>query len=156
MEYTKFVKLKNEHYCLDDDMERLLKYISGEGSNKKTEKVLKSRGKGISSDAGEAAGQMIAIQKAFGKDDIKRLYHLILSFPDSMRDKEAIRQAAEQVADMFFENFQVYYGIHTSTKNWHIHFAVNAVSYRTGKKWHQNKKELAEMKREICEIVFDI
>lgn len=37
-------------------------------------------------------------------------------------------------------------------KNKHIHFAINAVSYKTGKKWHKSKVELAELKGRIQNI----
>lgn len=153
MESFKFIKIMDEYYCSDNDIRKLLKYISGEGKNKDREKVLDYRGKGLSANAERAAEHIIMTQRVYGKDNKRRLYHMIISFPDDMRSKSAIRQTAESVADMFFSNFQVYYGIHTAKENWHIHFAINAVSYRTGKKWHQNKKQLADMKRRIRGLV---
>ena len=70
-----------------------------------------------------------------------------------MREKKAVKNAARDIADMLFESYQVFYAIHISKNNWHIHYAINAVSYKTGMKWHQNRKELAEMKRQICKLV---
>lgn len=149
MESFKLIKIMDEYYCMDDDIRRLLKYIAGEGKNKDREKMLGHRGKGLSSNAEKAAEHIIMTQRAYGKDNKRRLYHMIISFPDNMRSKNAIKKMAENVADLFFSDFQVYYGIHTAKENWHIHVAINAVSYRTGKKWHQNKKELADMKKRI-------
>ena len=111
--------------------------------------MLKCRGRGVSSKASKAVGQMIAVQKAFGKADKRRMYQLIVSFEGNMRDADVIQQAADAIADMLFEEYQVFYGIHISTDNWHIHYAINAVSYKTGKKWHQSKREFEEMKRRI-------
>lgn len=150
------VKMKDEYYETENDMKRLLQYIAAEGSNKKEEILLKSRGKGVSSKPVKAARQMQAVQKIYGKASKRRMYHLVVSYPEDMKKKAVILHAAEEIADMLFENYQVFYGIHTSTENWHIHFAINAVSYQTGKKWHQNKEELAEMKGQICKLIFAI
>ena len=152
MEYFKFIKMLDEHYGSENDMQNLLKYIAGKGGNINKEKLLQCCGKGVSSHPKKAAMQMKAVQQAFGKENGRRMYHLIVSFPKNMHQKAFIKQAADEVAEMFFENFQVFYGIHTAKEHWHIHYAVNAVSYRTGKKWHQNKQEFACMKKAIQEI----
>ncbi len=149
------VKMKDEHYGTENDMVSLLQYIAAEGSNRKKEIVLKSRGKGVSSKPVKAAGQMQAVQRIYGKESKRRMYHLIVSYPEDMKEKAAILHAAEQIADMLFENHQVFYGIHTSTENWHIHYAINAVSYNMGKKWHQSKNEFKEMKEKICRLAED-
>lgn len=146
------VKLLDEHYQMESDMEGLLKYIAAEGNNGRGEILLKSRGKGVSSKPVKAARQMQAVQRAYGKEGKRRMYHLVVSYPKDMKKKAVILRAAEEIADMLFENYQVFYGIHTSTENWHIHYAVNAVNYNTGKKWHQSKKELGEMKEKICRL----
>lgn len=145
--------MKKEYYGTEHDMKRLLQYIGAEGSNRQKEILLKSRGKGVSSKPVKAVRQMQAVQRIYGKGNKRRMYHLVVSYPEDMKKEAVILHAAEKIADMLFENYQVFYGIHTSTENWHIHFGINAVSYQTGKKWHQNEKELAEMKRQICKIV---
>ena len=146
------VKMKDEHYETENDMKNLLQYIAAEGSNRQTETLLKSRGKGVSPKPVKAARQMQAVQRIYGKESRRRMYHLVVSFLEGMKKKAAILRAAEEIADLLFENYQVFYGIHTSTENWHIHYAVNAVNYNTGKKWHQSKKEFGEMKEKICRL----
>ena len=111
------------------------------------------KGKGVSRDASKAAEQMAAVQRAYGKDSQRRMYQMILSFPEDMRSKKSVKRAADQVADMLFADFQVYYGIHAETDHWHVHYAINAVSYRTGKKWHQSRSDLAAMKQKISSII---
>lgn len=147
------IKISNEHYESDSDMENAIKYFAAEGKNAGKEKLLKCRGRGVSSKASKAADQMIAVQKAFGKAAKRRMYQLIVSFPEDMRNAVVIQLAADAIADMLFEEHQVFYGIHTSTDNWHIHYAINAVSYMTGRKWHQSKKEFAEMKEKMRRII---
>ncbi|MEY8392450.1 relaxase/mobilization nuclease domain-containing protein [Lachnospiraceae bacterium 45-W7] len=143
------IKMVDEHYESASDMEKVIMYIAGRGKNAGKEKLLKCRGRGVSSKAAKVPGQMAAVQKAFGKAEKRRMYHMIVSFPEDMRDAKAIQKAADKISDMLFENYQVFYGIHISKNNWHIHYAINAVSYKTGKKWHQSKKEFEGMKKEI-------
>ena len=45
----------------------------------------------------------------------------------------------------------MYYGIHEDTKDLHVHYAINAVSYVDGKKWHKNRREIQEMEMQIRE-----
>lgn len=96
---------------------------------------------------------MQAVQRHYGKDCRRRMYHLVVSFPDDVREKEDVINAARDIADMLYESYQVFYGIHISKNNWHIHYAINVVSYKTGKKWHQSKKEFKEMKEKIGIII---
>lgn len=49
--------------------------------------------------------------------------------------------ARKMAGEFFKDGFQVYYGVHNKDKgkvHLHIHFAVNTVNYRTGKKRHEN------------------
>ena len=150
---TVIIKLLNEHYKTEKDMERLLRYVAAKGKNKQKELLLQSSGKGVSFNPEKATKQMKAVQRAYGKTSGRRLYHLVVSFPKAIRNKEAVTNAAECIAEMLFEDYQVFYGIHASTDNLHVHYAINTVSYATGKKWHQNKKELAEMKEIIFQLI---
>ena len=145
----------NKHYRKEDDIKNLLKYIGAEGRNKDKEILLIFKTRGTSKEVEKAVEQMIGVQKAYGKDKKRRVYHLIVSFPKEVKDKKYIKLCAEKIADMLFERYQVIYGIHTSKENWHIHYAINAVSYRDGKKWHKSKGEFAEWKTEIHKIVKD-
>lgn len=146
------VKMNDEFYEKDSDMENLIKYIAGEGKNREKEIVLVRRGKGVSNKTGKAVAQMIAVQKAYGKNEKRRLYQLIVIFSKDMHDENIIKESAKRIAEMLFEDYQVFYGIHVSKEHWHVHYAINAVSYRTGMKWHQNKEELEKMKEKISGI----
>ncbi|MCI8299772.1 MAG: relaxase/mobilization nuclease domain-containing protein [Lachnospiraceae bacterium] len=150
------VKMSDEHYEAVSDMKKAIKYIAAEGKNAGKERLLRCRGRGVSSNASKVVEQMIAVQRAFGKSDKRRMYHLIVSFTEDMRNESVIQQAADTIADMLFENHQVFYGIHISKNNWHIHYAINAVSYTTGKKWHQSKKEFQQMKGKIGMMISEI
>ena len=78
---TVVVKINNEYYETEKDMKNLLQYIAAEGSNRNEEILLTRKGKGVSSKPLKAAKQMQAVQSHYGKDQQRRMYHLIVSFP---------------------------------------------------------------------------
>ena len=147
------IKMVNEHYKKEEDIKNLLKYIGAEGRNKKKEKLLTFKTRGTSQKKEEAVEQLIGVQKAYGKTDGRRVYQLIVIFPKEVKDRKYIKSCADKIADMLFARYQVVYGIHTSTENWHIHYAINAVSYKDGKKWHKSKVEFKKFKEDIQKIV---
>ena len=57
--------------------------------------------------------------------------------------------AAEQILQI---QRKTGFGVHTSTENVHIHIALNAVNYKSLKKWHQGRREFNEFKNEILKI----
>ena len=148
------IKCLDEFYPEDRDITKLCKYIAGECPKK--EKVRYCKGRGVPSEPEKAANRMIQIQKHYGKATQRRIYHYIVSFPEETDDVNGVVVAAERVAGNFFETNQVYYGVHEDTDDLHIHFAVNAVSYRDGKKWHSSKKEFEILKDQIRNEVDEI
>jgi hypothetical protein len=147
------VKLLNKHYHTDRDISNVINYIAGNGHNKGKEQLLKCRGFGVSQDTNEAARQMIAVQRAYGKDNKRRLYHLIVSYRPNLPTHEILKNTADRIAYFLFNDYQVFYGIHISKEHWHIHFAINAVSYRTGKKFHLSTQEYKQFKKALTEII---
>lgn len=152
---TPLIKMGNEHYKRDKDIYNLIAYIAGTGKNTEKEKAVSVHGRGISNHYKKAPEQMIKVQKLYGKDQKRRCYHMIVSFDAEEDDCISVILAADAIASMIFEKMhhQVFYGIHTSTDHLHIHFAFNAVNYRSGKKWHQNKLEFEKFKKNILEII---
>lgn len=153
------IKFVKEPYGGDKDIRKLISYIAGECDSKK-EHTRYFGGMGVALEPGKAARQMISVQKSFGKAGRKRraktcrrIYHYIVSFPCSMDDANCAKLAAVEMMDIFSERHQVYYGVHEDTKYIHIHFAVNAVSFVDGKKWHKSRKELGELEAQIRETV---
>lgn len=149
------IKRVGKTYERDGDIRRLLCYIAGE-CNSKNERTHYCRGEGVSYKPEEAAEQMIYIQKSHkkvarkkAKRKCRRIYHYIVSFPPSMDDANGVLQAAVGIAGIFSEEYQVYYGVHEDKECLHIHFAINAVSYMSGKKWHMSMNQLEEMENEI-------
>ena len=141
------IKMNKEFYSRDGDIEYIMKYIAGLTEGK--EKTRYCGGRGLPRDPQKAKECIVNIQRYYRKKKQRRLYHLMVSFPSTEEDVNYVKMVAENVANKFFEKHQVYYGIHEDTDNLHIHFAINAVSYVDGKKWHQSNKEFDEMKKDI-------
>lgn len=149
------IKMRKEYYLEDKDIKQLLAYIAGKGKNEKREKVIRVQGMGVPSTCQKAAIRMVKMQKRLKKDKGRRCYQLIVSFPESIDDCNVVILAAHAIADMILKemHFQSFYGIHTSTENLHIHFGINAVNYKSGKKWHQNNNEFRVFRKRILEVV---
>ena len=148
------VKMNKEYYQADGDIRNLLAYIAGESKNK--EKTRYYNGRGLPKDYKKATKAISKVQRKYGKANKRRLYQLVVSFPKEIDDANYVKLVAENIANLLFDKHQIYYGVHEDTDNLHIHFAINAVSYVDGRKWHQNKKEFEEMKKKIRKVAEDI
>ena len=148
------IKIHNQYYKKDKDIKNLLMYISGESKTK--EKVRYCGCRGLPKKPEKATEKIIQIQKLYNKDNRRRVYQIMVSFPEVMKDVNCVKIIVENIAAMIYEGYQVYYGIHEDTENLHIHYAINAVSYKDGRKWHKNKKEFYEMQKEIMECIQEI
>lgn len=148
---TLVIKLIPKYYPSEYDIMNLLQYIAGKGK-KDTEKISYIGAKGLSLKYKVAAEQIMIMQEALRKNKNRRIYHMVISFPTNIQNDILIIGFAKKVAAMLWEEYQVFYAIHNSTGNKHIHFAINAVSYKNGKKWHKSKIELTELKGRIQNI----
>ena len=140
VEIPVIVNIKNEKYPRKKDICSLLKYVIGKGNNEEIEDVRNYAFWGLKNDAEKATVQIIKIQNTFkGSNKGHRMWHMIVSFPAYFDDEILVSIIADKMARLIFERFQLVYGVHTSTENLHIHFAINARSYSDGKKLHIGK-----------------
>lgn len=148
------IKQINKKYDTERALENVLRYIIREKCSEEEGEVVCWKAFGASGrNIGNAIRQFIKIQEMAGKDSKKRVRHFIISFPKCVnRIKEAVA-VADAVAAFIFRDYQVIYAVHEKEKIFHIHFAVNPVSYRTHKKWHMSRQEFAEWKTDALEIV---
>lgn len=102
------------------------------------------------------AKQFEETAKRFGKGekfDERKYYHFKLSC--ARKDNVTPRRAhdfAEEVAEVFFKNYECVIATHTDTETVHSHIIVNAVDPVTGKKLQFGKAEYAAMKDEVNRI----
>lgn len=132
----------------------LLNYITKEKDSGERVKYWGTRG--LLKNVKLAVKTIETMQKYLKKDHGRRVHHFILSFSSEIQEEQVIFIVAEAIADYLGAEYQLLYGIHMNTENLHIHIAMNAVSYRTGLKWHVSAKEFKKWKKRIAKIAENI
>ena len=88
--------------------------------------------------------------------------HEIYSFSEEeenmiLQNDIPVGEIAQKMAlDFYNDGFQVYYGVHkqdNSDKHLHVHFAINTVNFRTGKKRHENIGDTKRRQDRLRQIV---
>ena len=83
----------------------------------------------------DAVEQMEMLAKRMGKYGGIRLRHKILSFqPVEPISVYLARELAERVAWYYGEDYQIVYAVHEDANCLNIHWVMNTVSWRTGRK----------------------
>lgn len=149
--------LPNRYYSEDTDILKLLKYIAGKGApNRQT--VIYVNTHHLPDGCKKALNQIIDTQKFYNKyKDKKRMYHMVVSFPVSFDcSYQFMEEIADSIAQKCLSDYETYYAVHLLPDILEIHFAINAVSYKTGKKWNKTSQELKQLQQEISNIINDI
>ena len=88
------------------------------------------------------------------KTDGKQGEHFVLSL--EANNKASYKECmivGYEIAD-YFKGFQVAFAVHINTNNRHIHFVVNSVSYKDGKKFSQGPNDMNDFKI-YCNRILD-
>ena len=126
-----------------DDLHNELEYI---GEDYKTEKKLYVTG--INCEAQSAYEEMMMIKKHYKKEKGNIAFHSIQSFAaDEVTPDEAHEIGLQLAKEMWGDRFQVVVATHLNTKHIHNHFIINSVSFVDGKKYYDNRKNYAELRR---------
>lgn len=148
------IKQINKAYNSKKAIENVLHYIVREKDSIGNGKVCCWKAFGASgTNIQKVCRQFIKIQKIAGKDNQKRIRHIMISFPAYVNNVRKVEIAADAIASFIFKDYQVAYAIHEKKNAFHIHLAINPVSYRTLKKWHMSWKEFEEWRKEILKVV---
>lgn len=155
-------------YTNPEATERLVKYVTRE-NGRSAEDLIVWGGIGVAEYQGVdmVIRQMADVQKLHKRrgDFGRYMDHEIYSF--SSAEERAVRERnmdidriARKMAYDFYENdnCQVVYGVHfqdKEEKHLHIHFAINTVNYKTGKKRRENKRQTKERECRFQKIVQD-
>lgn len=90
------------------------------------------------SSPADMAEQFIIVRKIFHKEDGRLLRHFIISFAeDEIIDEKRAFYYGITAANYYANKYQIVFGIHQDTKNIHIHFLMNTVSYVDGSKFSE-------------------
>ena len=161
-------KDKHGTFCNPDAPEKLIRYIT-RASGKRKQELVSWGGAGVLEYSVKSViDQFYFAQKAHTRrgEFGRYMSHTLFSFsPEGEAALSQygtnIDQIARQMARDIFEqdNCQVVYGVHTPDKNnphKHIHFAINAVNYRTGGKRHENMVQTEKRNKRFNKIISDI
>lgn len=149
MELISFAKKKvindagnfSYNYKNEDAIIRLLTYIS-QPEDKETLIHMGALGLPLASPA-EMAEIMIGVQRIYAKDSGRRIRHECLHIPisEATDQKGSLRiwEISFQFALFYYYNgFQVVFAIHAAGQDYHIHYAINTVSFCDGHKYRTN------------------
>lgn len=107
-------------------------------------------GIGIYDNPDDIIRQFLCVQNCYGIKNRggRRMFHEIFCLNDEEFRRigcsvNILNQIAMECAKIYFNlGYQVVYAIHHEVeKKWHIHFAVNSISFLTGEKWHTGMRE---------------
>lgn len=128
------IQILKEYYSKDSDIYNLLNYIQGKTLEKRQFITYKNTN-GLHRGHKKAAEQIIRTQTFYKKHNQKRrVYHMIVSFPSRYPSSDQfLADVADSIGHGYLQNYQTFYAIHHDTDNPHIHIAINAVGYKTGK-----------------------
>ena len=129
-------------------MNNIFPYIMKE---EKTEQKLIS---GINCMPETAMEEFINVKKQFGKTDGRQYYHVVQSFsPEDNISPETAHEIGLKFAG-YFGNYQMVIATHTDRKHIHNHIVFNSVNFESGKKFHQSRDEMIQVKEysnKICQ-----
>ena len=132
----------------------IIKFINNKVSLRKTinyickeEKTTNKLISGKDCIAENAYEEMITIKKQFNKLQGREKIHFVQSFnPKDNVNYEMAHEIGVKLAE-YFKGFQVVVATHQDTNHIHNHLVINTVNFETGKKFHQSKKDLEEIKK---------
>ena len=143
------LKVPNQSFDSPIEVDYLIRYITRSRENEEKKSDLIScggRGLEVRHDISIAILQWKAVQAAyispkrkFGRYCFHEIYCLTSKVSDRI-DVERLDDLAYELSEEYWkEGHQVVYGIHKPhhhEKRVHIHFGVNTVCLKTGRKWH--------------------
>lgn len=89
----------------------------------------------IPTSPGDIITQFKAVKEIFHKEDGKQIRHFVVSFsPYQQLMEEKLFEMAMMIAGYYAESYQIVFAIHEDRIYQHIHFVMNTVSFRDGKK----------------------
>lgn len=104
--------------------------------------------------ARSACEEMMTTKRRYGKSDGRMFYQFVQSFsPEEDVTPEEVHAIGLELAQRLFPDFEVVVATHVDADHLHSHLIVNSVSWKDGKKLHQNAADLQRQRQisdEIC------
>lgn len=140
------VKFVNESYKKKTDMLHLLDYIERSADF--------ASGFGISINCTERVFyEFECVKKYWNKEEGRRqVRHLVVSFKNSILSFDSVCEIAWKIGSLYGDRYQVYFGVHTDTDYFHVHFAINTVNFINGMMFSEGYGDLINLKRNVSII----
>ena len=93
-------------------------------------------------------------KERFNKTDGILAFHAYQSFEEGQVTPDIAHEIGIKLAEEMWGDFEVLVATHQNTKHIHNHFIINSVSYKTGKKYNNNKTNYSKLRQisdSICE-----
>ena len=99
--------------------------------------------------------EMLLVQKSHRKTEGRQLIPFIVSItPDKPEiSNEIYLKVGDEIARIH-QDFQCCFALHLDSTTRHLHFLMNAVSFRDGHKYSQSKADLGIFRQKINDILF--
>lgn len=114
-----------------DDLDSVLEYAA---DPEKTEKRMYVGG--VNLNPGIAYDEMMTVKRQYGKEDGILAWHGYMSFDPGEVTAAQAHEIGMEFAQKMWADYQVLVATHCNTGVYHCHFVVNSVSYKTGKRIH--------------------
>ncbi len=89
---------------------------------------------------------MLFTKEEYGKTNGILAFHGYQSFKEGEVTSDIAHEIGVKFAEEMFKDFEVVVATHQNTNHIHNHFIVNSVSFKTGKKYNNNRTNLAKLR----------
>lgn len=89
---------------------------------------------------------MLFTKEEYGRTNGILAYHGYQSFKEGEVTSDIAHEIGVKFAEEMFKDFEVVVATHQNTNHIHNHFIVNSVSFKTGKKYNNNRTNLAKLR----------
>ena len=90
--------------------------------------------------------EMLFTKEEYGKTNGILAFHGYQSFKEGEVTSDIAHEIGVKFAKEMFKDFEVVVATHQNTNHIHNHFIVNSVSFKTGKKYNNNRTNLAKLR----------
>ena len=97
---------------------------------------------------------MLFIKKIFAKVDNRPYIHWVLSFDEDVSTELAYK-VGDDVAELIYREYcmQVFATVHCNTNNRHVHYIINATSFKDGKMFSEGKGAMYKFRNKLNKIL---
>lgn len=168
LEGGRLINLAGEgNYLNQDSVNNVIKYIARENGKPKDDLICCGAiGATDFTDTDTTIRQFKCVQLLHKRKGNFGRYidHEVYSFSEEeenmiLQNDIPVEGIAQKMAQDFYnDGFQVYYGVHKPDKteaHIHVHFAVNTVNFRTGKKRHENMGDTKRRQDRLGQIILE-